>query len=136
MITILVVDDMPENLRLVRKLLATQGFSVLEALSAEEALAVAASAMPDILLIDLRLGVGSMTGSELAGRVRKLPGGSGAVLVALSGGAVLEDEAMTQENGFDGFILKPFEFGELSSILKGYLAKKGESSPKKDGPAA
>ncbi|HXS99237.1 MAG TPA: response regulator [Elusimicrobiota bacterium] len=129
MITILIVDDLPENLRLVRKLLSTQGFHVLEALNAEEALSIAASAMPDILLVDLRLGAGTMTGYELAARMRKLPGGTDAVVLALSGGAVLDDEVMSRAAGFDGFILKPFEFGEFADRLKGYLSKKRGSLP-------
>jgi CheY-like chemotaxis protein len=124
MTTILVVDDLPENLRLMRKLLSPQGFRVLEAADAESALALAAEAMPDLLLVDLRLGAGTMTGYELARRIRKLPGGAEAVVLALSGGAVLEDEAMSAAAGFDGFILKPFDFGSFAGVLKGYLAKK------------
>jgi CheY-like chemotaxis protein len=65
-----------------------------------------------------------MTGYELAGRLRALPGGGGAVILALSGGAVLEDEAVIRAPRFDGFILKPFEFGAFPDRLKDYLAKK------------
>lgn len=126
MITILAVDDMPENLRLLRKLLAPQGFLVLEASNGEQALALAAAAMPDIILVDLRLGQG-MTGYELARRLRELPGGTAAVLAALSGGAVLEDEALSRETGFDDFILKPFDFGALAGRLKGLLDIKAAS---------
>lgn len=129
MITILVVDDMAENLRLVRKLLSTQGYRVLEALNAEDALAIAAATMPDILLVDLRLGAGTMTGYELTGRVRALPGGTDAVILALSGGALLEDGEISREKGFDGFIPKPFEFGELSDLLRSHLAEKKGTPP-------
>jgi len=124
MTTVLVVDDMPENIRLVRKLLTPQGFRVLDATDAEAALAVAGEAMPDILLVDLRLGAGTMTGYELARRIRKLPGGTAAVVLALSGGAVLEDDAMSRATGFDGFILKPFDFGGFADVLKGFLARR------------
>ncbi|MFI5344923.1 MAG: response regulator [Elusimicrobiota bacterium] len=129
MITLLAVDDMPENLRLVRKLLSTQGFRVLEASNAEEALAIASQAMPEILLVDLRLGAGTLTGFELAERVRKLPGGADAVILAISGGAVIDDEARTRATGFDGFILKPFAFGEFADRLKDSLAKKKKPRP-------
>lgn len=132
MITILAVDDMPGNLRLLRKLLEPQGFRVLEASNGEQALTLAAAAMPDIILVDLRLGQG-MTGYELAGRLRKLPGGAAAVLAALSGGAVFEDEAMSRETGFDDFILKPFDFGSLSGRLKGLLAKRAPLGAKEAG---
>ena len=133
MSTVLVVDDMPDNLRLVRRLLTGPDFRVLEALSADEALAISASAMPDMILVDLRLGDGSMTGYELAGRLRKLPGGRAAVIVALTGGARLEDEAESAVPGFDAFILKPFEFGEFSNRLKGYLAEKAKFGTQENG---
>ena len=129
MITILVVDDESANLRLLRKFLSTQGFRVLEALNADSALTLAAAAMPDIVLVDLRLGEGSITGYELAERVRKLPGGTEAVILAMSGGAVLEDEAMSRQTGFDDFIRKPFDFAKLTDRLKGYLTKNGKSRP-------
>ncbi|HEX4046359.1 MAG TPA: response regulator, partial [Elusimicrobiota bacterium] len=124
MITILVVDDLPENLRLMRKFLPAQGYRMLEALDAEAALAIAASAMPDILLVDLRLGAGTLTGYELTKRVRGLPGGTAAVILALSGGAALDDGELSRETGFDGFVLKPFKLDEFDDLLKGHLAKK------------
>lgn len=126
-IDILVVDDQPENLRLMRKLLTARGFRVLEADSAERALDAVAAKMPDILLVDIRLGDGAMTGYELAGRIRRLPGGDQAVLVALSGGAELDDDARAPEKGFDGFIMKPFAFAELVDRLLAFRAKKAEA---------
>jgi two-component system cell cycle response regulator DivK len=134
--TILVVDDLPENLRLVRKLLSSAGFEVFEASDATGALAIASAAMPDMILLDLRLGAGTMTGYELARRLRKLPGGADAVILALSGGAVLEDEAMSRTTGFDGFILKPFRFGEFADFLRDHLARKKGSGSMEGGTSA
>ena len=121
---VLVVDDMPENLRLVRKVLAPAGFSIREALDGKDALALASQAMPDLVLVDLRLGEDSMTGYELARQLRGLPGGKKVVLVALSGGAVLDDDATSSEAGFDGFIAKPFDVTKLPETIRLFLAGK------------
>jgi CheY-like chemotaxis protein len=129
MISVLVVDDMPDNLRLMRKLLQPEEFRLREAPKAEEALSLAAQEMPDIMLVDLRLGEGTMTGYDLAKRVRVMPGGRAAVIIALSGGAVLEDDALSRETGFDDFILKPFAFASFTGRLKALLAAKREARP-------
>lgn len=121
---VLVVDDMPENLRLVRRVLAPAGFSISEALDGKDALALASQTMPDLVLVDLRLGEDSMTGYELARKLRGLPGGKKVVLVALSGGAVLDDDATSSEAGFDGFIAKPFDVKRLPETLRLFLAGK------------
>jgi CheY-like chemotaxis protein len=128
--TVLVVDDMPENLRLVRKILTMHGFRVLESLDAAQGLALAAAESPDVVLVDLRLGDASMTGFELASRLRKLPKGADTLLVALTGGAALQDDASFEEAGFDGFILKPFLADDFVAALKGYIAKKPGQGPK------
>lgn len=124
---LLVVDDMPENLRLLRKLLAPKGYEVSEAGTAEAALEALAGGLPDVLMADLRLGEGRMTGYDLAARVRALPGGRGVVLLAFSGGAQFDDDSAVPATGFDGFIQKPFDFAALASQLEGFLErKKGE----------
>lgn len=129
MIRLLAVDDLPENLRLLRKALAETEFDVQLAACGKDALASAASAMPDLILLDLRLGEEEMTGFELARRLRALPGGRRAVIVALSGGAVLEDEAASREAGLDGFIAKPFDVAALPEVLRVYAGRRA-------GPAA
>lgn len=123
--TVLVVDDMPANLVLLRKILVPAGYRVVEAASGEEGLAKARREMPDLVLLDLRLGEFAMTGYELVRRFRELPGGTGAKVVALSGGAVGSDEALVEEAGFDGFISKPIDVAGLPAVVEGYLSRGG-----------
>lgn len=121
--TVLVVDDMPENVVLVRRILGLAGFRVEEALSGEEALNAARREMPDLVLLDLRLGEAGMSGYEAVRRLRDLPGAEKAVLVALSGGAVIDDEEKAREAGFHGFIQKPFDLQSLTDAVTNFLSR-------------
>lgn len=120
--SILVVDDMASNVRLISRVLAGTGWRIEGAASAEEALTFAAREMPDLVLMDLRLPSG-MTGYEAVRKLRELPGGRSAVVVALSASPTLTDGEKIRSAGFDGFIMKPFEVAELPSALASYLSQ-------------
>ena len=86
---ILVVEDNPLNLKLMRDVLEYQGFEVLTAMSGEEGVAVASSSSPDLVLMDLQLpGIG---GHEALLRMRSDPRCRKIPVVAVTAFAMKDD---------------------------------------------
>jgi two-component system, OmpR family, response regulator len=116
--TILVVDDNPQIIGLLRKLLAQLNESVLIATSGAEALAALASGAPDLVLLDIQLP--DMSGHEVYRRIkatRDIPVifTTGADLEDVVGGAGLRHE--------DYVVSKPFDVSELLRLIRQCLAR-------------
>ena len=69
---VLIVEDNPRNLKLVRDVLDHAGYATLEAENAEDGLALARARRPDLVLMDVQLP--GMDGVEALGRLRARPG--------------------------------------------------------------
>ena len=108
-ITVLLVDDQPDVLELVRRLLAECGAEVKVAASGAAALAMLKVAQPDILLSDI--GMPGMDGYQLIAQVRGvLALGAGALpAVALTAFTRLQDRSRAIEAGFQAHLEKPIE---------------------------
>ena len=92
------------------------GYMVLEADDAPGGLAQFASFVPDILLV--HIGLKSMDGYEVACRVRAMPGGEAAFIVAVTDAAAQEnDRRRAREAGFDGHLTRPVTRDALVSVL-------------------
>ena len=116
---ILVVDDNPVNLKLVRVLLKSDGYDVRTAVDAEEALELIASASPRLILMDLQLP--GMDGLELTRRLKADPATRGIIIVAMTAYAMKGDEQKALDAGCDGYIAKPIDTRALPGVLEGYL---------------
>jgi two-component system cell cycle response regulator DivK len=103
---VLIVDDNEQNLKLARDVLRAAGLRTLEAARGDEAIAVAAERLPDVILLDLRLP--DMDGTDVA---RALRGGAGTgripvVALSASPNAGGSDRLLA---GFDGYLQKPID---------------------------
>ena len=116
---ILVVEDNPLNLKLVRDVLEYQGFEVLTAISGEEGVAVASSSSPDLVLMDLQLP--GMDGHEALLRMRSDPRCRAIPVVAVTAFAMKHDIERADEAGFDGYIAKPISVRALPAQLAPFL---------------
>jgi two-component system cell cycle response regulator DivK len=116
---ILIVDDQPQNLKLVRVLLAGEGYDVRTAGDAEEALHVLAGFTPRLILMDLQLP--GMDGLELTRRLRQDPARRGIVIVALTAYAMVGDEAKALAVGCDGYVAKPVDLDALVAAVRAFL---------------
>jgi two-component system KDP operon response regulator KdpE len=112
-ITILVVDDESPIRRFLKTTLKSQGYKVVEACNGAEGLSLAASHLPDIILLDL--GLPDMDGLEV---LKKLRERCQAPVVILSARGREADKILGLESGADDYLTKPFGVGELTARIK------------------
>jgi CheY-like chemotaxis protein len=120
---ILVVDDNPANLKLVRVLLTAEGYTVRTAADAGEALAVLQEFHPHLVLMDLQLP--GMDGLELTRQLKAEPAYRGLTVVALTAYAMKGDEEKALDAGCDGYIPKPIDTRALPGVIADFL-KRGD----------
>jgi two-component system cell cycle response regulator DivK len=118
---ILVVDDNPANLRLLRLLLGAESYEVRTADGAEEALEALGTFRPRLILMDLQMP--GMNGFELTRRLKDDPATQGIVIVALTAYAMKGDEEKAREAGCDGYVSKPIDTRTLPALVERYLAE-------------
>jgi CheY-like chemotaxis protein len=118
---ILIVDDNPVNLKLVKVLLSAHGYEVRSAGDAEEALAVLREFTPRLILMDVQLP--GMDGLELTRRLKADPAMRGVVILALTAYAMKGDEQKVLAAGCDGYVAKPIDTRKFPQLVAEYLAK-------------
>jgi two-component system, cell cycle response regulator DivK len=118
---ILVVDDSPLNLKLVRVILQGEGYDVHTAADAEEAMRVMQTFRPRVILTDLRLP--GEDGLDLTRRLKSQATTKDIVILAVTGCVLEGDEARALAAGCDGYITKPFDIASLKQVIARHLAK-------------
>ncbi len=117
--TILVVDDSAVNLKLAAAILRSEGYRVLLATSAEQALMTLRTTVPDLALVDVQLP--GMNGLELTRAIREDFRTRELLVVMLTASTELECEQQAYEAGCDGFISKPIDTRTLGARLRSFL---------------
>lgn len=128
--SILIVDDNPANMKLVRVLLSSEGYDVRTALDANEALAEIENSKPDLILMDIQLP--GMDGLELTRKLKSNPQTRDIKIVGLTAYAMRGDQERILAAGCDGYIPKPIDTRTLPQSVKGYLANRTATKNKKD----
>ena len=115
---ILVVEDNPKNLKLVRDVLTHSGYEVIEATSGEDGVRLAHEGSPDLILMDLQLP--GIDGAEALRQIRV--GGEDQVpVVAVTAFAMNDDRKRAFESGFDGYLEKPISVRALPQQVRDFL---------------
>jgi len=112
---ILVADDNRDAAETLAEFLRLQGHEVRIAYDGEEALAEFARFQPDTALLDI--GMPGLDGNEVARRIRSLPGGSDAMLIAITGWGQDKDRRRALSAGFDHHLTKPIDLQRLNLLL-------------------
>jgi len=118
---ILVVDDNQAAAKMLSMVVKMQGNDVRTACDGQQAVELAATFRPDVVLMDL--GMPKMNGYEAARYIREQAWGKKMMLVALTGWGQDADKQRTKEAGFDHHLVKPAEPSELEQILVELAAK-------------
>jgi CheY-like chemotaxis protein len=117
--TILLVDDNPENLRLIELVLLNGGFTVETAHSASEALEALASSVPDALLTDIQMP--DFDGLELIRQVRLDPRTCKIPILAVSANAMKKNIEEAFAAGCDEYITKPIDVRTFAASVRKLL---------------
>ncbi|MFG1820185.1 response regulator [Kribbella sp. NPDC049174] len=116
---ILVVEDNPKNLKLVRDVLQFSGYEVIEATSGEDGVRLAASEEPDLILMDLQLP--GIDGAEALRRIRSGARTREVPVVAVTAFAMDHDREHAFASGFTGYVEKPISIRRLPQQIKDFL---------------
>src|SRR5690349_17841667 len=118
---ILVVDDLPQNIRLLDAVLSPRGFRVVTASSGKEALDVLGKEHPDLVLLDILMP--GIDGYEVCRRIREAPGTAflPVIMITASEG---EEKIRAIESGADDFVHKPFDQAELLARVRSLVRVK------------
>ncbi|SDN41975.1 response regulator transcription factor [Streptomyces wuyuanensis] len=116
--TVLVVDDELKLRALVRDYLEREGYGVLEASEGHQALDLARTALPDLIVLDL--GLPGLPGEDVARLLRKT---SDVPIVMLTAKAAENDRVTGLRLGADDYVVKPFSPRELVARIEAVLRR-------------
>jgi two-component system, cell cycle response regulator DivK len=117
---ILVVDDHEDNRQILRVLLASAGYIMIEAQNGEAALAAALSERPDLILMDIQLP--DLDGYEVTRRIKSNPRSHDVPIIAVTSYALSDDERKALAAGCIAYVAKPYSPMQLLAKIKKYLA--------------
>lgn len=126
---VLVVEDEAPIRRFLKAALEAQGFKLLEAATGGQALAMAASHNPDIILLDL--GLPDMDGLEVISRLREW---SHTPIIVISARGKDTEKVAGLDAGADDYLAKPFSVEELAARLRVAIRRLTQSRAGKDEP--
>ncbi len=112
---LLIVDDIVDSADSLAMLLELMGHEVHTAYEAGQAMALAATLRPDVMLIDI--GMPQVNGYDLCRQLRQQPWGREMCLIAVTGWAQEEDRLRASAAGFDRHMVKPVDADALESLL-------------------
>src|SRR6476469_1141714 len=117
---ILVIDDIPENLRLLATILVKEGYNVRKALNGSMALTAVQTVPPDLILLDIMMP--DMDGYEVCHRLKADPQTAKIPIIFLSALSEGLDKAKAFETGGADYISKPFQVQEVLARVQNQLA--------------
>lgn len=116
---ILVIEDTEDNRQIIRDLMTSAGYELIEAVDGVEGVAAAEREKPDLILMDIQLP--GIDGYEATRRIRAIPAVSKVPIIAVTSYALSGDEAKTREAGCDGYVAKPFSPRQLLAKVREFL---------------
>jgi len=117
---ILVVEDQEDNRRILRDLLGSAGYELIEVESGEDALSAVMKQRPDLILMDIQLP--AMDGYEATRRIKSNPEMKEVPVIAMTAYALAGDDAKARAAGCSAYVSKPFSPRALLAKVREYLA--------------
>jgi len=128
---ILIVEDNPQNMRLLEMLLGAKGYTLLKAINGEEAIDTATRERPDLIIMDIQLP--TMSGLEATKRLRQSPDSSHTPIIAITAYAMKGDREKLLAAGCDAYLSKPINTRELPGIISEMLLQQPKDNHSLDG---
>ena len=117
---ILAIEDHAENRRILRLLLASAGYELIEAVTGEEGIAVAEKERPDLILMDIQLP--GLDGYEATRRIKANPELKAIPIIVVTSYALSGDEEKARAAGCDDYITKPYSPRQLLAKVNALLS--------------
>jgi len=117
---ILIVEDNPQNMKLLLMTLRPHGYVLLEAEDGQEALKIAVRDKPDLIIMDIQLP--KMSGLEVTRKLRQMPTFNHVPIIAITAYAMKGDKEKFIESGCDAYLSKPIDTRELPRVIEGMLS--------------
>jgi two-component system, cell cycle response regulator DivK len=117
---ILVIEDQEDNRRIVRDLLTSVGYELIEAVTGQEGVALAESQRPDLILMDIQLP--GLDGYEATRRIKANPELRPIPVIAVTSYALSGDDVKAREAGCADYVAKPFSPRALLAKVREHLA--------------
>ena len=117
--TILYVEDNIDNRTLVRRVLMVEGYNIIEAVNATEAMQILENTVPDLILMDINMP--DVDGYTLTAQIKKMPGFEKIPIIALTANVMRGDREKSLEAGCDGYIQKPIDIDTISEQIERFL---------------
>jgi two-component system, cell cycle response regulator DivK len=121
-VRILYIEDNPQNMRLVSKMLKIGGYEMIEAVDGLTGVSVAQREKPDLILMDINLP--DIDGLEATARLKSDPSTARIPVVALTANAMHGDRERFIASGCDGYLAKPVTKNELLNTVAHFLSVK------------
>jgi len=118
--TILIADDEPEVLDLLRMMLEWEGYGVLDAADGLQALETARHQCPDLILLDVRMP--NMSGLHVLDKLQADPTTAGIPVIMLSVVTTYPEVRTALQRGAIAYLSKPFEFKEMAHLVERVLS--------------
>ena len=119
---ILIVEDSPQNMRLLEMVLRNKSYTLLKATDGEEALDMAMRERPDLIIMDIQLP--KMNGLEVAKKLRETPAFSHTPIIAITAYAMKGDKERVIESGCNAYLSKPINTRELPEMIAEMLLQR------------
>ena len=116
---ILVVEDQEDNRQILRDLLASADYEMMEAENGQEALAAVARRRPDLILMDIQLPV--MDGYEATRRIKANPEWNAIPIIVVTSYAISGDAEKARAAGCDDYVTKPYSPRALLAKVREFL---------------
>jgi two-component system cell cycle response regulator DivK len=120
--TILYVEDNPDNRTLVRRILLSEDYSLIEATNAYDAMEILKGTRPDLILMDINMP--DMDGYTLTTKIKSMSGFERVPILALTANVMRGDKEKTLEAGCDGYIQKPLDIDQLVREVERFISRR------------
>jgi CheY-like chemotaxis protein len=119
----MVVDDAEDIRRMLKFVLDMRGYRVLEARNGREAVELAESNCPDVILMDLSMPV--LDGYGAARELRQMAKTRDAPIIAISAHDTVDHRNKALAVGFNDYLTKPIDFIQVADLIQRFLRKAG-----------